>query len=55
MSKNDKIIKKVKSLLDEFKDYEDYNQLDDGLILQGWFECATCLLNFINTEEVSDV
>ena len=57
----DKIIKKLEEFRDEYEDTpsEHWNQLDDGLIHQGWFECADCLLNFINTEikntkEVSD-
>ena len=53
-NKVNEIIKKLESLIDEYKEYEDWTQLDDGLIHQGWFECANFLLNFINTEEVSD-
>ena len=50
----DKIIRKLEEFMDEYKEYEDWTQLDDGLIHQGWFECANYLLNFINTGEVSD-
>ena len=54
--KNDikELVEKLESLIDEYKEYEDWTQLDDGLIHQGWFECANYLLNFINTKEVSD-
>jgi flagellar biosynthesis chaperone FliJ len=44
--KVDKIIKKLESLMDEYKEYvnEDWN---DGLIHQGWFECSEFLIDYI--------